>query len=237
MRTIHYITNNPFMAEASLEGIQEDTLYFMESSDYIFGGIICPIHRWVNKETTIPIVRGAILGNTFLFDNGKSLWIVMSTKEQTSEVTLQEIIIETLANLGLKDVSISSNDIIYNDKQLGMTAPPMQYTNFLTAGQLSFSIDIEKHKANLVSPTTKWADKQCDTLDEWLSGINDVSDITIDTFIEECKKVVASKLNIEVTDGKFSQDEIDIITKLKTDKYSNSDYINYGRIIQKPDFE
>ena len=146
MRTIHYISNNPYFAQSTFEAIQEDTLYFLEVSDHVFIGKHCPINRWVNKENTLPVVRGAVLGNSLLFDNGKSLLIAISTKEETSELFLQEVIIETLNRLGLKDVSISSNDIIYNGKQLGMTAPPEQYSNFLTAGQLSFNIDIEKHK-------------------------------------------------------------------------------------------
>jgi lipoate-protein ligase A len=214
MRSIVFRPNNPHIVYAAIESIESDTLLFIEAPDHVFIGLRCNVTKWVNPDTSLPIVRGCVLGNSFLFDNGKNLWIVLATKKQTTEETLQKILINALEKCGIKSY-ISSNDILHDDRQLGMTAPPVEYTTWVTSAIMNMDADTEKITRVVVSPHEKWADKPQENIADWVKGIISIKPIEIDDFIDIIKSTASAELNVTLTNGKFTRRELSEMTRIK----------------------
>lgn len=216
MRNVHYQCNNPYLGLASFEAIKEDTLYFLELPTHVFVGKFCPVYENV-KETTLPVVRAKILGGAFVFEGGRNLWVSLHTKERTDEQTFIDMVIGAFKTLGL-DITVQSNDFIYEDKQIGMYAPAEKtaYGYFISA-QFTFNSDFDLIENTLIFPQVKWTDKPVENIREWLNPLSNY-DITIPQVIDA--------LSTNEMSG-FTQEEVADMTS-RRGIYEQKSWLEYG---------
>jgi lipoate-protein ligase A len=98
-----------------------------------------------------------------------------------------------------------SNDILSNEKQIGMTSPTVRFDNgmYCVGGQITFGVDFNKVEACLSFSKSKWIDKGGVTsIRDWIQPIDAIKTLSIKDFIATLKQTFEDKFKIKLIEEK-----------------------------------
>jgi hypothetical protein len=234
MRFISYTGNDPLFVAAAIEACQEDTVAMINCSvDWIWLGLLGSKSKFINPNSTLPIVRFMGRGGAYLSEANHNLLFCMNSVRQGTQLEALEVLRDTAISRGVTGAFIQSNDVMYGNKQIGMVAPPEELDNgrYVSVMQLTlYPPNFTKVESNILFPDNKWEDKPNTTnIRDWLIGIRSVvSNATAANVSTAIRNTIQTKYGITVTAGSLTTAETNAANVLKIDKYTKDSYIRFG---------
>lgn len=185
-------------------------------------------------KNKVKIIRRHNPGGTIYQDLGSFMFTTLyrdgrflsNLNEEETYQEFGDLIIKFLSKFGIKGERRGLNDIIVNDKKI-FGSSFIKIGNAISyTGTILVNMDLDFLSKLIKFNKTKYIDKKFDNIKDSLTTISRELNRKVyikdafDKFIEAFKE----KFNIEVTKGRLTKDEINLMRKLYFEKYKKRDW-------------
>lgn len=185
------------------------------------------------RKNDIPIIRRPNPGGAVYQDRGTFCYSLFSRKEELFSHLdiddpsrlydiLGEAVVETCDRFGVDAELSGINDVKVDGSKIYGSAQIEWYSGMVHSG--TFLVDVDKDDLdNALTPDElKFEDKEQETVKDRVVNLDELVDepVNVDGVMNILKKEISSVLDIDLTEGELTEEEIDDAQELYRKKYS-----------------